>query len=558
MISRGINNTKEETEPKRESGSTAPPQISRRGFLKAMGTGIALGGVAGAGLYGSKIHQSIYGTIRESGGKEAIPVEPDFAEKYRLELQDIAFYRQRLGLSDIPTGLEQLLHNQPAETSVCCKWEGDPPEYQCEVPEKNLSYAARNWELIEGAFGTNNATRLIAGSRSNPNYPYGMSFDGGTRFCNISDAVHDIKLDVYTDYGLHEACGHGSDPAVGAKYPPEVLIAVEHGKWRALSKAFEIRDQFLNHPGDMVYPYLKKELGKKVAPMARGFIKTSPVEEAYEKKYRAMLEEIAKEKGLPLKDLKFNKAVCKDLGKRLAESVRSGTIRLSKEVGSFYQDVLESGLVEIYAEMFKYSLRYPDLVGYDTDVIGGITEVCNAVSGVTRSPDDIRKATLVPTPEVQERNRREKEYIEKLAKSEKEAGTEITTLALTPEEEARIKEQEEEFTRKEKVFNDFCEGKIEWALMAKGSKDLISSYTRLYTRVLEKYPMLKDTFAQHLDESFDPDLDIWNIEKVEYAVDTDFIRNLLLNPEHSLTPKQEYDLACKVAILGGFIDGQPF
>ena len=484
---------------------------------------------------------------RRYGGENVTTIEPDFAEKHKLKLEEIAGYRQKLGLTDMPKELGDLLYMTPAEIASYCEWEGDPPEYQVEVPAKNVSYAARNWETLVGAFSRENASRLVAGAKGDLSYPDGMSFEPATRFCCIGDNIHNrADIDIYTDYALHEACGHGSDPSIGAKYPPEVLISVEHGRWRALSTAFEIKGQFLNHPSDGVYPYFKRKLGYTVALMARGYVQYSPVEISYEDQYQTMMQDIATQRGVTVAELKFNKAVCREIGQRLSEGVRSNTIKLSEYMHSYYQKAFESGLVEIYAEMFKYALRYPDLIGYDTDVIEGITEVCNAISGNIRRPDDIRRATLSTSPEIRERNGREKAYLAELSD------------AMSPEERALIQKQEEEFARKEQAFSDFCKGGIKTDLLAKGNEVLMGNYITVYAKVLNKYPMLKDTFGQHLNKSFDPNLDIWDIEKVEYSMDTGFVREVLLNPKQRLTPEQETSLAGKIATLGDFVNGPAF
>ena len=81
-------------------------------------------------------------------------------------------------------------------------------------------------------------------------------------------------------------------------------------------------------------------------------------------------------------------------------------------------------------------------------------------------------------------------------------------------------------------------------------------FTLSYSHVANKYQMLKDTFAQQYDESFDPELHIWEIREIELAMDSGFVRNLLVSD--SITEQTMADINYKQNILNKFIENPVF
>lgn len=517
--------------------SEAPKKTSKRDFLKL--SACALGGM----FIGSKIGNWLTKTYGDDVLEkiEQVALSP---EAKRM-MSEITTFRESLGLDGLPAEVQPGLLKKEL-------WLSNPDNYIDALPEKNKSYSLRIFEVIQILFGTN-ATRNIKGSKPDQQHPYGMSFDRGSRFCNVSDSVHDIHIkDQFTDFVLHEACGHGSDPAVGASYPPETLIRVEHGKWRALSQALSIPDQFLNHPDDLMSPMLRRSIGEAVGRFITGDQSNPMVDNQSVATVEQEVSEIARSRGKDVNSLKFNKRVCKEIGESLITLLREGKIGFVGELKKTYQDKLENACVEIYAEMVKYALVYPDKIQNNTHVIGGITEVISAVQG--KSLEDmvaLRNAIAKPSEEVLKRNGAEKAMI-------LPATSPSSAPTLSPEEQEKARKQQEDFERGERAFQSFVEnGTIPEAIViSDNQRETIQKFATLYSKIIQKYPTLKDTFAQEYDENFDPELHIWEIREIEFAMDSGFVRDL--TGSQSISDQMIVDMTNKNTILERFVNSSAF
>lgn len=465
-------------------------------------------------------------------------------EAKRMMSETTAF-RESLGLEGLPAEYKPGLLKKT-------DWSSDPDNYLDALPEKNKSYSLRILEVIQILFG-NNATRNIKGSKADPQYPYGMSFEHGSRFCNVADSVHDIPLQVFIDFILHEAGGHGSDPGGGASYPPEIFTRVEHGKWRALSQALSIPDQFLNHPRDLMFPFLKKSIGEAVGRFMTGD-QNSPIVDAQSVlTVRQEVAGIARVKGKDIKTLKFNKAVCKETGEVLVALLREGKIEFTGGLKKTYQDKMEDACIEIYAEMFKYALLFPEKMQNNCNVIGGITEVISAIKGDANIAE-LRKQITKPSADILKRYEAEKAML----KSETPTTTSSPVPTLLPEEQERISKQQKEFGMLEKAFQDFGDkGEILATLIIpERQKEIVQRFATLYSKMIQKYPMLKDTFSQEHNESFDPEMHIWEIREVETAMESGFVRKLIASQD--ISGQIINDISHKVEVIEKFVNSPAF
>ena len=501
--------------------------ISRRDFIKLA---LCIGGSA---LVGMKIDWAT-----EKGELIGLP------EEEAKMLSEITSFRESLGLEGLPDEIQPVLRKQE-------QWSGSPADYVDALPEKNKSYSMRTFEVIQIVFG-NNATRIVKGSKPHPQHPYGMSFDGGSRFCNISDSAHSIPLEKeFTDYALHEACGYGSDPAVGASYPSEILVRVEHGKWRALSQAFSVPDQFLNHSRDLMLPMVKRSVGEMVGRFMVGDQKTSIVDDKNITEVRNEVDRIAREIGENSNDIKYNKAVCKEIGERLIALLRCGEIRFEGDLKEEYQQRMEAACREIYAEMFKYGLLYQDKIQYNSDVISGITEVISAIAD-NSNMSDIAESISKPSDEILKRNKAEKIMLSSTSPETSIAPT------LSPEEQERAKKQQEVTEKNERSFQLFSKAKgLPMNLEISGDqRDIAQHFSTIYSRVINKYPALKETSTQRYNESFDPQMHIWEIREIEEAMDSGFVRSLSESP--SISDEMIKDMKKRIEVLENFVASPAF
>ena len=504
--------------------------ISRRAFLKTSAVGLT---VAATG-------PKIFDWLRQVVGPS---IEIALSVESKKLLSEITKFRESLGLEGLPSEfVPGLLKNE--------HWTSKLDNYADALPEKNRSYSLRIFEVIQKMFGSN-ATRLVKGSKTDPQYPYGMSFEGETRFCNVSETVHNIPIqDQFTDFVLHEACGHGSDPAIGASYPPEILIRVEHGKWRALSKALSVPDQFLNNPGDLMFPLLKRSIGETVGRFMTGNQNFPIVDEISVSVVKDKVAKVTQARGKEPDTLEFNKAVCREIGEALITLLREGKVKFVGDLKQTYQDKMETACIEIYAEMVKYALLYSYQIQNNTDIIEGIKEVISAIRGNSEIIA-LRETIRNPSNDIVKRNEAEKAMIIPPESSEP-----IPTLS--PEEQEKARKEQVEFGRRAMAFQIFVLQGLTPEILAVSNeqREEVQKFGALYHKVIQKYPMFLDTSTQQYDESFDPEMHIWEIRQVEEAMDSGFIRNLVSG--QNISSEQFNEIESKVAALERFTNSSAF
>lgn len=406
-------------------------KISRRDFLKLSGGvigGWLIGSVAGrwiAETYGNEIAEQI-GQIKLS-------------EEAKKMIPGIVRFRESLGLEGLPAEIGQCFFKKES-------WTSKSENFTNALPEKNRSYGLRINEIMIILFGQN-GQRLVKGAKTDYKYPYGMCFDPNDRQCNVSDTVHCIPIeDKFTDYVLHEAAGHGSDPSLNLIMPPELLIKVEYGKWMALSECLSVEGQFLNHPHDLMFPLLKRSIGETVG---KSMVVNRGIDDIVDERSIAsvtqIIAKVAERRRKYIGDLKFNKSVCREIGGALVSLLRNGQIKFRGELKKEYQNSMEIACVEIYAEMVKYALLYSDLIGRNQNILNGVKQVFSAFQDKPVADiDDSRIKIQSPSKNVLDRYVAEKAFLTQI----------ITAPALSPtltaEQQERVKKEQEEFERKEK------------------------------------------------------------------------------------------------------------
>lgn len=524
-----------------------PEEITRRKFLtlsKSTVKAVAFGSVAGTGL------GTLVGWLIRTYGPTGVYefAKLGLSAEVKQMLPDIVRFRQSLGLEGLPAKiLIGLSKNE--------KWQPGR-NFENALPEINRSFGQRISEILFKMFGPR-ATNLVYGAKEDPGSPFGMSFSPSDRHCNVSRTVHDIDIGSdFADYVLHEACGHGSDPTLETQYPTEILLRVEYGKWQALSQALSVDKQFLNHPNDLTYPLLKRSLGETFGSFYTEQRNMKKILDPHGLKLiMEDLQTIASARGKNVRDLAFNKKLCSQIGERLVTLRREGKSTFSANLKESYETAMEHALVEIYAEMVKYSVRYPHLIGNNRAIIEGITQVCTAIKGEPVDLNQLKAQIEHPSPEITIRNASEKALIPNTpANSAKPS----VPVPISPEDQERAKKQQEEFEYYERLFNSFLDAAVlpDSLQLDVEQKIIVDEFAQLCSAVTNKYPMLKDTFASQYDESFDPEIHIWDIKKIEQAMDSGFIRSLIKS--RKITPVVAEKVKTKNNMLKLFVASGAF
>lgn len=521
-------------------------KLSRRDFIKS-----AIVGVGGGLLAGTAIGKAVVKILEPPQAEAPHIQEPELSPEQQKLVDEIIEYRKSLGLEGPPSemGAKLLEKNE---------WVGEAPIFENLLPEKNVSYGQYTNDALSAVFGTN-YTRLVKGCLHKPEAPGLMAFDHYSRFCVLPDGAHDFPIDKeYINFVLHEGIGHGSEPIEEmAKYPKDIFIKVEHGKWRALTQMFNLPGEMLNHPGDQMYPMLKRQVGKTVG---KTFIADGNLEKILDGDGRIVIEQkiasLAASKGIDVKDLKFNKAVCKGLSSIIIPSILDGSITVKGDLKNSYSYFLENSVaVEIYAEMVRYAISQPEKMN-DT-VIEGITEVISAINGKLVSLAEIMQNIEHPSQQIILRNAAEIEALTIVQNVPNElTPVPDTTNPIPPEvsnpqpvpveadstnepilsnqEIATIAEQQAQVEIEKSDEDNFIyDGKLPDTLHFSDSQAAaINKYADLYRNFNNKWPGVVYINISN-DDNFDPNMHLWEIEDLDYAVSLPFIRGFLQNTEVS-------------------------
>jgi hypothetical protein len=523
---------------------------SRRDFLK-----IGACALAGAGI-GTLVNKIMYGPTNLPTDLPT-PESTALPEEEQIRLKEIREFRKTLGMDSDPPEMAYGLTEQN-------KWpDNNKPFDTSGLPLKNLSYGMYIEDVTSRLFGAN-ATQLIRGCRTDPIVYGAMAFNDGTRECILPENVHTIPIDTnFIDFILHEAGGHGSDPcsSFAGKYPRDVFIHVEHGKWQALSSMFDVKDQFLNNPGDLMYPILKRGLGKVVG---QEYVDSGNISQLFDvrgqNKINSLIESIALSQRVKVNDLKFNKSVCREIGAAIVPDARAHKLTMKGNLRTTYDGTMEWVGAEIYAEMVKYSILYPELIGHN-NIATGISEILSAINGKPVNLAAIRNHIFPPNPEIMARNAAEiqVEQVQEdigitptldTAPPTQDIPTPVAPT-LSPEEQAIIDSQQNEHEEYLSTFDAFIyKGTLPDSLIVSGGKARrVREFADLYSRINIENPELIYQSVVY-DEGFDLNMHLWDMEELFYAINVDFIRGLIQAGEVS---DQIYgEITKKVDILKRF------
>lgn len=442
--------------------------------------------------------------------------------------QDITEYRRSLGYTS-----DLILFDRAALLSAPTK---EP--FRNYMPDRLFEHGEVVGQVLNITLGSN-ATKLVKSVQIGDITSSGIYFNPGTsRSCNIS-VYYDTPAysQDFLNVTLHEAIGHGTDPDLTHRiFSLDDLIKAEHGRWKMVAQSFSVPDQFFHHEHDLMRPYLEKELGASIAWTFRTDALPDNISTGKER-ILSTLHRVANEEGKKLKEMKFNKRISKRIGSELFPLIRKGDIRLKAGLQQTYEKNMDTALTEMYAEMMKISLAAPEQLQGNEEILAGCEEVLSAVQQKPIDLVDLRKQlqSLITG------------YNSLLNETDHHDTITIDTS---------YRQHEETILAEERAFRQLV-SQISSELNAaqKGNYEIptLSDFTECYTRVLQEYPELYDTFAIHLNDTFDPEMDIWEIQKIEWAMDSTFAKETLLHNK-----SDDVTLAEKTAVLASFISSPSF
>ncbi|MFZ1721406.1 MAG: hypothetical protein WAU07_02775 [Microgenomates group bacterium] len=279
------------------------------------------------------------------------------SQKEKIQLSSIFTYRKKIGLKGLPVyfdlskllSQDVLLSNNKMEPSIS---NSSKTVRSYRIWAEKMArevFGARAWNIINGFY----TDRINQGTHYSNNGVH------------IPTKIHEYYPQLYNATGLflHEMIGHAADTEAlfneDRLLPKSTIIAVEYGKWKMLSQAFNVRGEFFNHRGDLMMPKIKLATAREFAKALK-IEKINPsllILDSHKRKnvLDALLKKTGKQR---LEDIVFNRHVCTLLGDILFEQCNPReSIVLSERLMEIYTSALDSALVEIYAEMMRTTLE---------------------------------------------------------------------------------------------------------------------------------------------------------------------------------------------------------
>ena len=474
----------------------------RRGFMKMAAATGAYAVTQAIDPQHGKTKKDEFATLLEP--EEAVMVN---------KIQDI---RKSFALEPMPEELTEPLKN-PRETAVQREFQNDLPEFN-----KGSGMAAEY--IAKTVFGDSSARKLLHNATFDEFSPYLMAF--GNRKVSLSVDTSTLVTKEIINIILHEVGGHGSDPRNGLTiYNLPQLIRAEYGKWKALSQAYAVQGQLLNHPNDLTLPLLKRSLGEVIGNNINHDTKAQLSDPSGIQLIEKLVNQLAQKKNISPKDLIFNKQVCMDVGEEIVGHIRNKTLDIQGELKTVYQDTLESALTEQWAEMVRISILNPDLINHNTTIIEGVETVLSTIQG-----------KLVNLGELRDKVADTKSYADRLSdERELRPAFENNTLNAFQPRSGMDKHIAAaaltEFEKKKDQFTAFVtNGTIPDTIPAE-QKALLTRYSEASKEIVAMHTTLRNTTNQKFDANFDPEIDINEIREIEHAIDSAFIRRILFTPD---------------------------
>lgn len=521
------------------SETTHTKTPTRRQILK-VGATLAVSSVTGFGL-GVGINR----------GFDAISKTP-LAKNISTEIKYVALSQQEKNFIDqiqafrFGLGLEPILLDDVLNRAAKTEWEGTPQPFRNEMNVTSHSYGEEAQRMLEIVYGKN-ATRIVYGIKHDTQL---LAFNGSSRTVLISEN-HSFKdiLDAQ-DVLAHEMLGHGTDPlSTLGIYPRSMLIRILADRTRMVARAFSISNEYLHHPNDLMIPVLEREVGKTIALALHQNKADLEIDKLGIDAITAILPPFqVKRKDGTIRAV-FNKRACRAIGEIAVKGSLEGKIKLKGNAYLAYSKAMEGALTEMYAEMVRMTLLHPE--GTDTEIQSAYQDLVSAIRGDDVSLNELRTQIKSLDPAIVKRN-----YEENIQKQHA-VDPQTPVSQLSEEDKKLAKKQEEEYQHRMRRFEDLTFGVISEIAdsFSDDQKMSINTFGTLYSTMVNEYPEL--TSGMLFNESFDPKIDIWDIEAIQSAVDRRFIDNLLDNLSQG-KPIDITDLEKRIKVLSDFISSEAF
>jgi hypothetical protein len=458
---------------------------------------------------------------------------------------DTAHYRELFQLPSLPDELKEEQNAAPRDL------EKFTTTFENNLPSFMSSYGERVKQLSSIIFGPL-SEGIVRSVTMNPSLTSYASFEQETRELTLSRNIHTgHPIDNgFLDIFMHEVAGHGSDlrNTKGLFSAPD-RIRGAHGKSRALSQALLVEGQFLHHPGDQMLPKIQLGLAMSIGQKYVDKSIQDYIKSGMDNLLNA-LDQKAKEKGIKKEDLRFTRRTCVELGSELFYNVLTKRIILTGELYDSYVNTVEGALDEIYAEMVRYSILYPEKIFYNREIIEGVTE---ELSTLYRKPIDLvelREKIIEVPDEILRKFNEENDFLKNQEK---------LNAIMTPEQKEQMKQ---ETKRLEQMDIDFEKLTTEATLpesfyeFSQEIIDTMQRYANALTKVYTMHPEIKTALTNDL--LFDPNLHVWDTMEIASAANPNRIWNCINDPHYEFEVEGMDVIHYNIEWLEWFIQSDAF
>lgn len=493
--------------------------------------------------------------------QETIPTiqptqEAEISQELLFLMGEIQDYRSVLQLPGLP---RELGSEEALNAAINYDRNAEFPDFSLELPEHEKSFAMRTQDVLAKVFGKD-FNRLIDSVTAN-GQPGHQEFNSVSRNINLTVNLHEMyNLDGEFDgLVLHEG-QHGIHPALHkGLYPLDQLVKVSHGIWRALSKTASYEK---NLYGGLIFPLVKRQITEAIA---KKFVEDINLQGQVDLRgyshITSLLSEIAVRKGVKIEQLKFSKKVCAELGEKLFDLILSGEITLQGDLQSEWVRMMESGMVEIIADMFKAAILSPEKIGHDKEVIGGVEEMMSAVQGRKVTVNEVRELLKEVPGDIVIRHESERAFLYPESPMVQDTvlidETPVAVPTFTSEELTEIQEYQETQQETLDFFNEFVTYSelpdYYSETLTTDQQNTMAEYGKAVSAVYAQYPTIFEAVSGH-NMSFDPELHIWETREIAVATDPNVIWNLLSDP--GLVPDYLDRIKARTEVLVSFINNE--
>lgn len=480
--------------------------ISRRDFLKMLGA-VALVSFDVVGL--TKLWPKL-----SSPDINSLDSYLDKHKEYLPYVNQLMKSRLELGLTSFP---KEVSTYQPDRAVVL--WNEAKADFSNQLPP-TAKKVGQVTELFLQTVYEPAVKKTIKGIKNGE----GTYFDLGDRFIGYPQFYGQNKLNFLMTMA-HEGAGHGVDPGPCSYYPPEMFFKLEAAKWRMLSRAFSVEGQLLNLPEDSVHKQIYAYLGRTAV---EAYVKNPEFSKLLgSSEIRDLVSEVKPE------DAKFTKRLVYIFGQRVHKEMMSGKKFFLQEG---YENQLTNSLVEIYAEMVKWTLISPSMfppsdtsgieaarkIQADKEIFEGVKETVEIIRGGTVDMERL-KNTLTnlydQLPDV----------LEEIPASPKlSQPTSTSAPTLTPEQVVyqRANELTTMFLKGREIPEEI------FSNLDTESRSSLGKYLNLCRIILGKYPRAGE---EHLDpemsiEAFDPPtMNFWETEEITASMKNSVFKEVFLD-----------------------------